>query len=330
MIIVETDLSLYKTDLMRNYELTGLARPAGGLTIGCRGLSWHFRFLHAALDLENGTVNKLPLKLQHTHSDAYHIVLFTKASGARFLLNGKYIHAARGTLVLTHPGQAHTFVATGADSTVYSEVTFSFVDDSGKPLALAFHDLLGAFAGHKFSPAPEPLTADPRQESEIMALLTRMMDRLETGDRFAELSARQVVAELFVLLIREFYSAAAPLPQGRAGLAAAKALIEARYREPLTIAALAGAARMSEGYFQRAFRKACGTSPVAYQAGLRIEAARTLLRFSDMPCKTIAAHLGYSDVYHFSRAFRKATGTPPAAFRHRSSASGKPVNPHIS
>ena len=77
-------------------------------------------------------------------------------------------------------------------------------------------------------------------------------------------------------------------------------------------------AGFSEGYFLRSFKRIVGLSPIAYQRQLRIGAARTLLRSTNLECKEIAAQVGFGDVCQFSKAFKKATGLSPR--RHRAGA----------
>lgn len=305
---------------MRYYELPRPLRPDGGLAIEHVGRVWQLKFIHATMDYERQAVVHAPHKPEHTHTTVYHIVIYNKGADAHFLLEGKAHATNQGALILCNPGQSHELLPVGAGRPAYSEVSFAFVDASDQPLVLQFHDLLAAFAGRPLKPLPTPLQTDARQESAIMALFSRLMDRLETDNPFSELAARLVVAELFVLLIQEFYSASETGNVAISGLAAAKAHIETRYREDITVPLLASMAHMSAGYFHRAFQREFGISPIAYQATLRIEAARNLLRFSHLPCKTIATHLGYCDVYHFSKVFQKATGHAPATFRTRETA----------
>jgi len=61
----------------------------------------------------------------------------------------------------------------------------------------------------------------------------------------------------------------------------AKDLVDARYREPLDVRTLAGAARLSPAHFSREFRRAFGESPHWYLLVRRLERAAALLRTTD-------------------------------------------------
>jgi AraC-like DNA-binding protein len=72
----------------------------------------------------------------------------------------------------------------------------------------------------------------------------------------------------------------------------AKDLIDARYRDPLDVPALARAARLSTAHFSRAFRRSFGETPHQYLLTRRLERAAALLRNTDRTvadiCRRIA------------------------------------------
>jgi AraC-like DNA-binding protein len=80
-------------------------------------------------------------------------------------------------------------------------------------------------------------------------------------------------------------------------------------------AQLAREVGLSEGSLRRKFKDATGTSLHAYVLQHRMVEARNMLAETDLPIKTIALRLGYSNVYFFSRQFKQMTGAPPATFR---------------
>jgi AraC-like DNA-binding protein len=79
--------------------------------------------------------------------------------------------------------------------------------------------------------------------------------------------------------------------------------------------ALATEAGMSARTFRRRFAQIMGSSPQGYAIACRIGHARQMLGATELPIKTIASQLGYSDVFFFSRQFTKFTGISPAAYR---------------
>lgn len=93
------------------------------------------------------------------------------------------------------------------------------------------------------------------------------------------------------------------------------ALIRARHADPLTLEALAAEAGISMFHFSRLFRAATGRAPHAYLTDVRMEAARRLLRGTDLPIATIAVRCGYPKQNPFGIAFKRVHGVSPLDYR---------------
>jgi AraC-like DNA-binding protein len=95
----------------------------------------------------------------------------------------------------------------------------------------------------------------------------------------------------------------------------AKDLIDARYREPLDVATLARAARLSSAHFSREFRRAFGETPHQYLLTRRLERAAALLRHTDRSVADICLAVGLRSVGSFTTSFGRAFGLSPTAYR---------------
>jgi transcriptional regulator GlxA family with amidase domain len=113
----------------------------------------------------------------------------------------------------------------------------------------------------------------------------------------------------------------------RRHLLRAKDLVDARYREPLDVAALARTAHLSEAHFSREFRRAFGESPHRYLLTRRLERAAVLLRQTDRSIPEICFAVGLRSVGSFTTSFGKAFGRSPAAYRdaHPPAAARAPI-----
>lgn len=80
---------------------------------------------------------------------------------------------------------------------------------------------------------------------------------------------------------------------------------------------------MSTGDLFRAFKKAYGQPPLAYQQQLRLEAAKTLLRATALRCHEVAIRCGYGNIQFFHRLLKRATGVPPGQYRKQSTGSAR-------
>ncbi len=98
-------------------------------------------------------------------------------------------------------------------------------------------------------------------------------------------------------------------------LARLDALIDAHLTEGITVAALAAALDLSDGFFSRAVKASLGVSPQAYLLDRKLSRARALLRTSPDDLTNIALAAGFSSHAHLSAACRRYLGVPPSALR---------------
>lgn len=95
----------------------------------------------------------------------------------------------------------------------------------------------------------------------------------------------------------------------------AKDLVDARYREPLDVEALARAAKLSRAHFSREFRREFGESPHQYLLMRRLERAAALLRNTDRSVADICLTVGLRSVGSFTTSFRRMFGMTPTQYR---------------
>src|SRR5437870_5882402 len=95
----------------------------------------------------------------------------------------------------------------------------------------------------------------------------------------------------------------------------AKDLIDARYREPLDVPALARAAHLSPAHFSREFRRTFGETPHQYLLTRRLERAAALLRTTDRSVADICLTVGLHSLGSFTTSFGRLFGLSPTAYR---------------
>ena len=95
----------------------------------------------------------------------------------------------------------------------------------------------------------------------------------------------------------------------------AKDLADARYHEPLDVAALARAAFVSPAHFSRQFRRTFGETPHQYLLTRRLERAAELLRNTDRSVAEICMSVGLRSVGSFTTRFRQLYGLSPTGYR---------------
>lgn len=93
-----------------------------------------------------------------------------------------------------------------------------------------------------------------------------------------------------------------------------KSYLRERYNHSVSLDELAGFARLSRFHLLRAFQRAVGLPPHAYQLQIRVEHACRLLR-TGVPPSLVASAVGFADQSHLTRHFRRVMFTTPGAYQ---------------
>jgi AraC family transcriptional regulator, transcriptional activator FtrA len=110
-------------------------------------------------------------------------------------------------------------------------------------------------------------------------------------------------------------AAVRPVAEEDDGVAHSMAWALERLAEPLTVPALARAARMSERSYLRHFTRRNGTSPMRWVVARRIAASLPLLEAGDGTVEEIAAAVGFDSPATYRHHFTRAMRTTPTAYR---------------
>lgn len=94
-------------------------------------------------------------------------------------------------------------------------------------------------------------------------------------------------------------------------------LLQARYREPVSLADLAHATGRHPAYIATAFREAYGETVGDCLRRLRVDDASRALAGTDVAIAEVALASGFGSQSHLTRVFKRATGITPAEYRRR-------------
>lgn len=84
-----------------------------------------------------------------------------------------------------------------------------------------------------------------------------------------------------------------------------------------TCASAARIAGLDRAYFSKRFRSVMKVSFTEWNARIRVEEAKQLLRSIDLSITAVSACVGYDDVTTFERVFKRLEGICPRAHRQR-------------
>ena len=105
----------------------------------------------------------------------------------------------------------------------------------------------------------------------------------------------------------------------------AREFLDAHVDTRISLQDLAGVTGLPPSRLLRAFARAVGLSPHAYQRQVRLRHATALIR-GGTSISEAAAAAGFADQAHFTRLFRRAMGIPPGAYQ-RAYRSPRPPEP---
>ena len=109
----------------------------------------------------------------------------------------------------------------------------------------------------------------------------------------------------------------------------AKDRMDREFEQPLDVPAMASAAAMSTGHFQRSFKAAFGESPYSYLMTRRIERAKALLRTGETSVTDACFAVGCTSLGSFSTRFTELVGESPSAYRARNHEPAAVIPSHI-
>ncbi|PFG41965.1 AraC family transcriptional activator FtrA [Isoptericola jiangsuensis] len=113
----------------------------------------------------------------------------------------------------------------------------------------------------------------------------------------------------------QFVDAPVPDAAGTDGVSLAMAAVLRDVAAPVTVAAMARTALMSERTFLRRFTERTGTSPVRWVVGQRVQASLPLLEGTDLPVEEVGAAVGFASPATFRHHFGQVLRTSPSAYR---------------
>lgn len=158
----------------------------------------------------------------------------------------------------------------------------------------------------------------------LATTLARLYDRVDEHLNYVQSSywpclSRSYFLEALLLLERSSYLTgerpSLDLPETSKEADRIFDFIHSHYAEPLTLDEIAARFATNRTSLNALFRRACGTSVMAYLNSARMEVAAALLRDTELPIGDIAIRAGFADEAYFSRAFRKRYSLSPLAYR---------------
>jgi AraC family transcriptional regulator len=184
---------------------------------------------------------------------------------------------------------------------------------AGCPVA-SFNVEIGAELLYRASEMTGPLDQPAEfHGGEIASLGLRLFHEFARKDTASALSIESLTLEILAAST-SFNATVCDAPEPR-WLADARDLLDARFREHLTLRNIAREAGVHPVYFAAAFRRFHHCSVGEYLRRRRLEFVRRNLADTHLPLAEIALDAGFADQSHLTRAFKRFTGKTPGEYR---------------
>ena len=253
-------------------------------------------------------------------------LLYIKSGGAEITIGDATYTGAQGDLFIFRPGQRHSIRIADEAPFVQPHIhfdLFSYPDRSEVPISFKNMSEMSADEMRYFRRddceafiSPFPSLLRPQSPLYIEQLIFDVIHAYNNPGLFPEITLKWLFLRLWVQLLSEIACQRdLPREQKSEAVRKVKLYLEHNVDRRITLDELARANHFSKSYLSRLFKEAYQTSPLHYHTTLRIQKAKDLVRFTNMPLTEIASLMAFENLQDFSRVFRKLEGVPPSYYR---------------
>ena len=235
------------------------------------------------------------------HWHEFYELEYILSGQAEHRVNGKKYHLCRGSMFILSPADLHEVIPAQEKLELFS---LKFSDNL---LSLQLRNQL--FTKRDCLCVQLEETERGETEQEFGRLLREFTDR----DFCCDMVIRGGVERLCIDVLRK----AGTSEENNQSNAIQDALVymQCHFKQPLTLAQVAGEVYLTPNYFSVKFRQAVGISFQSYLQRLRVSFAADLLRATALSNTEIGFEAGFHSAEHFSRVFKEHYGCTPGQYR---------------
>lgn len=253
-------------------------------------------------------------------------LLYIKSGEIKVTIEQQEYHGLPEDLFLFKPGQHHTIELLNNKPLRQPHIHFDLVYQTDSPLIKTSFKPIRAMSDQERRMIREDVTLTMthplpnhlrlRKPLVVEKLLFDMIREHENKHPHYETAANGLFLQLWSELMREhLWSSHSALSAQWLQLERVKTYLSSHPEREVSLDELTAVSHLSKYYLCRLFKKAFGIGPVQYHLMIRLEQAKRLIQFTDMPIHQIAAQFGFQSIHAFSRSFRNMEGVPPSYYR---------------
>ncbi|HZG78945.1 MAG TPA: helix-turn-helix domain-containing protein [Paenibacillus sp.] len=254
-------------------------------------------------------------------------LIYVKSGELRVEVEGMEYHGVPGDMFLLKPKQHHSIEVLNGRPARQPHLHFDLVyqpdsptlQTSFLPMEAMSEQELKLFRDDLTSEMSDPLPNHFRLRQPLLfeKLFFDIIREFDNKHPYYETTAAGLFLQLWALLAREhLWSADAAIATNWLQLERVKTYLSRHLNKDVTLDELSSVANLSSSYLSRLFKKTFGVGPIRYHLISRIEHAKKLIQFTDLPITHISERTGFQSIHSFSRAFRNAEGVPPTYYRN--------------
>lgn len=226
---------------------------------------------------------------------------------------GDQSHLCRtGDMILLEPGAMHDY------ATLYKEQPWEFywVHFLPRPHWAEWLQLPARAAGLRGVKIEDNLLA-----RRIERTFVRLLDDLHNSTHFQMDLAANALEEILLCIAQQQARTKPHTLDPRINTILQR--LQANYREPITIAALAQQVALSPSRLSHLFKEQVGRSIIETILTIRLHQTERLLKYTSLHIGEIAQEVGFQSASYFSRQFKAHYGLSPDAYRHQQQRMGQ-------
>lgn len=239
----------------------------------------------------------------HNH-DHVEIVLVVSGEGAH-VVDGRCYQTCKGDLLIYNSGALHDETAISGNEMAVLCCAFRHFKLQGLPA----NCLTRNNASIKL--------ATGEAYRDLISLFELLYAHTGSTRAGSSTLCAHLLQALLIMVLRLLQQDMPAMPSRLELGASIQAYIDQHYRDPIDLASIAHALKLSPWYLTRRFKAYTGYSPIQYMIRRRLGEAQSLLINSTASVADIALAVGYDDPNYFCTAFKKAIGVTPGHYRRQ-------------
>ncbi|KKI90057.1 AraC family transcriptional regulator [Bacillus sp. SA1-12] len=257
-----------------------------------------------------------------------HEIIYLKEGELLAKIGEETYHCTPGDIIFLRPQQNH-MLKTIKNSPIHQpHIHFDFYYQEDSPNVKVSFKKLNDMSKAEMKWLREDITRQwPVQIPSVIRLrnpiiieniLYEIINEFDQKLPFYELNIQGLFSQLWSHLSREsHWQKNEQLHKYLDNLQNVKAYLSHHINREVSLQELGEMSNLSKYHLLRLFKEAYKVTPIKYHLEIRVEKAKELIQYSNLPITEIAAKFGFHSVHSFSRSFKNIEGVPPTFYRKK-------------